>query len=675
MISYTDARTLLQELEPEYAERHLAHKKLRLFWQGRYWDDTKSVSLANLFRDQSDKPSDYGPDYKLVRNLIFDVCVKYQAFLSGLPMIRTFVERPDSRLAQARADLKERVLYATWGQANMNQTLNRISWYGPLMGDSFLGIWPDFDDCCVDAVIRSPQFAYPVQNFDGEKLDAILFCWKTTQRKAQRAFPNWDGKTTSAPVPVGEYSAQPQNATVEILEYSDSKQFVRFVGGQMVNGIEHNLGFNLFDQVPFIQVPGEPWNHGAVEQSVNLVEAGNALWSLQMQAAIDAAFPRLHLNDPMKFGETIDTGPGAILVSNPGGKAEYLIPPSSVAGVEMLQEYERAVKQDTSMPDVSFGNFEGSIATGKAINALQGAGTGSLVEMVQGVGHGVALTNWNEKALTMYQRMFSDDQIYLQGIRPSSTLDINPRQFSVSFKGKEIVGSPKNEVTFGPYIDMHTKMVMGLQGLGAGIFSKEYVRQQVGVADSEEMQEAITKEVLEEAFITALVNELTAGPTAENVDSSLASATGFLEGKPVRAPLHAPLAQSPAPAAPPAPAAGGPAFGSLPGGGQTVSPPLALPQGAPPPQQLAPGAQAAPPASSTVSLQQAQGTFAQVQLAGRAWLVGQIVAQGRADTVEVAIIDPADQEALQQAASFQVAFHIVSGEPQEESVEIGASAG
>jgi hypothetical protein len=181
--------------------------------------------------------------------------------------------------------------------------------------------------------------------------------------------------------------------------------------------IEHNLGFNLFEQVPFIFIPGEPWNHGAVEQSVNLVDAGNMLYSLMMQAMFENVFPKLVLEDPMKFGEQIDTGPGAVIPVNQGGKAYYLSTPNNAvgAGMAMLQGNEAAVKQDTSMPDVNFGQFDASIITGKAINALQGAGTGSLVEMVQGFGIGQNLVKWNEKALTIYQRMFADDTVYLQG--------------------------------------------------------------------------------------------------------------------------------------------------------------------------------------------------------------------------------------------------------------------
>jgi hypothetical protein len=67
--------------------------------------------------------------------------------------------------------------------------------------------------------------------------------------------------------------------------------------------------------------------------------------------------------------------------------------------------------------------------------------------------------------------------------------------------------------------------------------------------------------------------------------------------------------------------------------------------------------------------------FASVQLAGRAWLVGEIAATGStADAVEIAVTDDADKAVLQAAASFPTVFHHVAGEPQEQSVEIVSSA-
>lgn len=665
----------MTELQPDYQRRHHQAAKLRDYWHGRYWDniETQTQGIASLFRDVTSVKSDIGPDIKLVRNLAFDVCVKYQSFLSGLPMIRTFVERPDSRSARARADLKERVLYATWSQVNMNRVLNKMGWYTPLMGDAFLGIWPDFDDFTVKAIIRSPEHAYPILNYDGNKLDALLFVWKTTAAKAKRAFPEWNGD-----------GVDDHNKTIEIVEHSDNGSFQRWVGTQQVNGIQHDLGFNLFDQVPFIEVPEEPFNHGAVEQSINMIEAGNALWSLEMQAAIDNVFPKMIIEDPMKFPEVLDFGPGSVNAVNPGGKAYYLQTPG-MTGAPMLQAYEAAIKQDTSMPDASFGQFDASVITGKAVNALQGAGTGSLVEMVQGNGIGAALENFNEKALTIYQRMFRDDQIYLEGVRPNSASDLNPTQFAVSFKGSQIIGSPKNDVVFSPYMDQHGKLVMGLQALGAGLVSKQYGREQIGISDSDQMQEEIIGEVLEEAVIGALVQALQADPTEQNADKTEAQVVGYIDGN------GASVVRAPAPTSQTAPPAAGPpgAPATLPGGGAVVSPPLALPQGSQPPSSAgAPPPSAAPqtPSASAqadgatsqpISLQTATRALQTVTgLTGRVWLVGEIVVTGKTSgPIDVSVTDPGDRQTISQALSqYQFSFHLVSGTPSEQNVEIQAQS-
>jgi hypothetical protein len=42
----------------------------------------------------------------------------------------------------------------------------------------------------------------------------------------------------------------------------------------------------------FIPVPGEDFNHGAVEQIVSMVEMGNALGSLLFQATLENVFRR-----------------------------------------------------------------------------------------------------------------------------------------------------------------------------------------------------------------------------------------------------------------------------------------------------------------------------------------------------------------------------------------------
>ena len=102
---------------------------------------------------------------------------------------------------------------------------------------------------------------------------------------AERAYPGYDPHADAARVArrpgINWFSNRPdpsmKGTDVEIVEYSSGEEWHRWVGGQHVNGVEHDLGFNIFDQVAFIPVPDEPFNHGAVEQIVGHVDADKVL--------------------------------------------------------------------------------------------------------------------------------------------------------------------------------------------------------------------------------------------------------------------------------------------------------------------------------------------------------------------------------------------------------------
>src|SRR5437870_1582500 len=284
---------------------------------------------------------------------------------------------------------------------NMDKIFNRIGWYLPLMGDAYLGIHPDFDKNLPVPLVRSPEHAYPIPGFDKQSEQAVVFRWKVAESIAARSYE------LNAPVMQmrqdrqGKYGrGQPADPQVEIVEYSDDNEFHRWVAnvgprsasqkmGDIIGepievaGVEHDFGFNLFEHLKFIEVPDEVWGHGAVEQAINLNEMGNALYSLLFEAVIENVFPRLILEDASKAPEDIATGPGAVIPLNPGGKAYFLNPPVQALGAQesFLGLNEHNIKQMAGMPEVSFGESPASsIVTGKAINELQGAGTGSMIE-------------------------------------------------------------------------------------------------------------------------------------------------------------------------------------------------------------------------------------------------------------------------------------------------------
>lgn len=713
-ISYEEARAVKKELEMEYQSRHSDLKKLRDFWHGRYWEKWGGKdrgALSSLFKDIPRGPDRNAPDFRVVHNIIQEVCVKYQAFLSPLPMIRVYVDPPGTKTRRNQAVKKERYLYSLWGQRplSMKDILNRMAWFLPLMGDSFLGAYPDIENNTIRPIIRSPEHAFPVQSYDGSSLDQVMFGWETTKQKAARQFPTYDpdaglGHPLSRIIP-----GRKRNDKVEVLEHSDNKEFARWVDGQKVAGVEHNFGFNIFDQVAFIFVPDEPFNHGAVEQAINLNEAENVLRSLLLQAVIENVFPRYVLIDPSKAPEELDMSAGAVWGVAAGGDVKTLAPPLQALPMQQqfVQENERVIKQATAMPDAQFGSFPGGAThiSGKAINEMQGAGTGSTIEMVQGLGIGSALVSWNEKALIMGRTYFADESINVSGYETGSAIDITPRYFSKTFKGKELVGGCRNDVIFSPHLDLHNKLVMNLQAMGAGLVSKEHARNQMGIPDSEAMDEEILQERIQDIVLMGIEAEVTAAPTPEGGAAAAEKGLAYLGGDSRPAtpigPVGPPGAGAPPgspPQGPPPGGGGGMPIATMPGGGQMAAPALRMPGGSALPDAgmgpggmgQAPGAAAPgpagapgakpeletpePPSGDEVMLDQVVDSVQNLQgISGRIFLVGEILQGMTEDDVEMAITDDGDKQIIVDGVpelQGRISFVKVSAEPGEPHMEI-----
>lgn len=661
-VTYEDVQQALQELRPKHERRHWELHALRQYWQGNYWDDSTNRAgvsgVTQLFRDLKANQSDVGPDLKLVHNLLQEICVKYQTFLCPVPMIRTFRDPPFSEQKRKQATLKERVLYGTWSMNKMSRRMGEIAWFLPLMGDCFLGVWPDYDKKLVRMIVRTPENAHPVRSLNYDCLDAIIFRNEFTQRQLQAAYPNYQ------PPQPGRFrpTRQPANAggtrKEEVIEYSDESEYVTFAGGQEVRRIPHGFGFNLFTQVSFIPVPGEDFNHGAVEQIVSMVEMGNALNSLMFQATLENVFPTMVIKDPAKAPADILRGPGSVIPVNPGGDVTYLTPPAQALGVQMAFVRENADKvlEAAAMPRVSLGQSPAtSIVTGAAVNELQGAGSGSTIEMVQGTGLGPGLSEWNERALFIYANEFRDVSVPMYVIERKTGMELNGRgdANAFTFKGSEIVGSYRNEIVFSPHMNDHERLVMNLQALGANLVSKAHVREQMGVADNDAMVEEIYGEAVEEGLVGAMIQAFQQDPSPENVTKTEAQVAQFVDVSAPSQPHPLLSLGQPAPqlgAGPPPAGPGGPPSG---------------PAAPPPPSGGAP--------AGGTTLAQAQTDFLGVQgLQGKVWLVGEIVQQGATTgPVEVAVTVPGDKATLTKALpQYQMQFQVVQGQPSEQAVEV-----
>jgi hypothetical protein len=252
---------------------------------------------------------------------------------------------------------------------------------------------------------------------------------------------------------------------------------------------------------------------------------------------------------------------------------------------------------------------------------------------------------------------------------------------------------------------MQTKVVVGLQLAGAGLVSRQWQRENVGIPDSEAMDEEIVSETIQDAVLQMLVQQIT---TPEAAGGAEQQAETYIEGANAPHPLLAmspptpPLPGGAPPAGGGGPPPGGPG-GQGPGGlpianfaggqGQVMSRPLKLPPGAPVPtgEMMAGGAQGGAQGNLPSNLPQATPSnqagglvldqvaqqFQGVQgLSGRVFLVGEIVAAGQTnDPVEVDITDSSDRDVISRQIQIPMKITVIHTDtPQEQYIEVTPGA-
>jgi hypothetical protein len=257
----------------------------------------------------------------------------------------------------------------------------------------------------------------------------------------------------------------------------------------------------------------------------------------------------------------------------------------------------------------------------------------------------------------------------------------------MNIKGSQLVGSTRNDVVFMPYLDMQQKVVIGLQLAGAGLVSKEWQRNNVGIPDNEAMEEEIVSETIQMAVLQLIVQSITEPDAAPEAETK---ADAYIEGGHLPHPLismQPPPMPGQTPGGPPGGPPGGLPIGPAnqgPGpGGEVQAPPLSLPPGAPVP----PGPTQAPPGGAPVPQQAAPGggklvldqviqAFQQLQgITGQVFLVGEIVQTGETtDTIGVDITADADRDIIGRGVQFPVQIKMITGVPNEPYIEVTPGA-
>lgn len=686
-------------LEARYSDVHQTMRHLRRFWEGHMWEDEEQMtrSMVSVFRDlRHGDGQDREPDVKMTLPLIEATVSKFMALLVNPPQIS--MNRPPIGYAGLRkeetcaalADQNERFLYGLHARANVRRHFSRQSWYLPLMGSCFSGTHPDFKDKTVRFVTASPEHAYPVWDNYRENLLALGFKYELPIDVAARQWGP-EVRSLAAKVKKSPWSFARQGAdatTITVMEWYDDKVKQTLVAGHQVQGLDHGLGYCPWEETRFYDVPDQDFGKGVIEGNVPLFQKLNMLDSLELQAIIENVFARLVIIDPAMAPEDIDNSAGGVIPVGKGGDVKWIAPPSTTT--DLSNSMARGIdfsQKGTHLPPAIYGEgVASSITTGKAQHEAT-LPTGNIVEYVQG---NIADT-WealNEKAIDMTTTIFANRKVVFFGKQFRNTgwagaLE-RPEPFRLEITGSELKGWSEHELTFQPLLSMHEKVVMNLQLGGAGLVSKRYQRDAVGISDNNAMQEEIFAEQRFEIQVAALLAASQQG-TISPADLETAfvalekggSATGVPSGGAPTAP-----AAPPGMALPP---------GALPPGNQPPDPNAPLAPGTPnPTPQIAAAGDSAnaglpdvaagqPQVSSTgeFSLQGAIGDFSRIKkLKGQVWLLGEIVQRGSTDgPVEVGVELTIDKATITQGLPDEyhgkIKFMPMPDGPNEPAVEVG----
>lgn len=691
-------------LEARYADIHMTQRHLRRFWEGHMWEDQEQMtrSLAHLFRDLRHGEGDgRDPDVRMTLPLIEASVSKFMALLTNPPQITMDTPPPGhaglrkQATREALADQNEKFLYGLWARANVRRHFSKQGWYLPLMGSCFSGVHPDFKAKSMRFLTASPEHALPVWDDQMEELLAIGFKYEIPADVAARkwgravlAIAESNQKNKLVP----QWRRKTPARNIEVIEWYDDNEKQTLVAGHRVQGVEHGLGYCPWQHTAFYLVPDEPFGKGIIEGNVPLFQKLNMLDSLELQAIIENVFSRLIIINPAMAPEDIDSSAGGVIPVGQGGDVKFIAPPSTTT--DLSQSMARSIdisQKGTHLSPAMYGEgVASSITTGKAQHEST-LPTGSMVEYVQG-NIGDTWQALNEKAIDMAGQIFSNRKMVFFGkqFKNSGYLGAleKPERFRQEIKGSDLKGWSSHELSFQPLLSMHEKVVMNLQLGGAGLVSKRYQRDAIGIADNDQMAAEILEEQKVDIFMQSVLAMAGQGQvTPDNIERSfialekggspeqaLSTASSAAAAMAAPAPAGGGAPAMPPPGADALAAAADPAMTQFPPELASASNPGDTGLGQP---DMAAGAPEPQPGQFEFTLSGAVGDFSQIKkLKDDVWLVGEIVQRGGTDgPVEVMVADGIDKATIKNGLPDEyhgnLLFHVRPDGPQEPSIQVG----
>lgn len=350
--------SLAQSLAAFHSEREAHYDELEASYGGYYTERKKTgiwKKVAGKFYPSYDKSDEQRNDF--VINLAAPIVEQKRAFIGQIPSIR--VPPPDeSEEAQKLADLAEKAILGLWQYSNIGRLMSSLGFYCALFGTAIGFVWPNIKDKRPQLKIRSPRGFYPVPaDDDGNEMSCVIFEETLWGKQADAMYPGF-GYSGEAEVVTYRYI----DDEVMMVVSSDSEV--------LVSPLQHKLGFCPVVTMPNIGIPESLLGDADIERMVELGKAINRRYAIMEDVAEKMAYPLLVVKGGQDVPDPLPTGPDAYIEVGPQGSVDQIYPPNMGEGFWLsTQQLESKIATVTDTPPLMQSDFQGSIMSGKAVNA------------------------------------------------------------------------------------------------------------------------------------------------------------------------------------------------------------------------------------------------------------------------------------------------------------------
>lgn len=528
------------------------------------WQDVRAARRGDLDQVFPDLVSEEWPK-PIVANFIDTVARDLAEIVAPLPTFNCSSSTMQSDAARRFADKRTKVAMHYVYNSKLE---NQMQWGADHYFSYGLGVFyvePDYQDKCPRINIEEPVGGYPEWDRFG-RIRTYTKRFVGDREILKNQFPEWADQIEQA----AKDRAAPGQSEVELVRYLSSDQLALILVAQvpvaLVN-VPNRLG-----EVP-VAIAYRPWldprsPKGQFDDVLWMQLARDALAKLQLEAAEKSVQAPLALPSDV---QEIATGPDAVLRTATPEKIRRVpmdINPGVFTESQFLLE---EMRQGTRYPQARSGHMDGSIVTGRGVQALMG-GFDSQIKAAQSA-FALALQDVIRLCFKMDETFWPNQEKSVRGYMAGAPYEIK------YIPARDIKGSHWVDVSYGfaSGLDPNRAVVMLLQLRAEKAFSRDFFQRQLPFdfdvgeenrkVDVEETREAIKQGVF--AYVQAIPAMAQQGIDPSEAVARLSQIVqGLKDGKAIEDVVQAAFAPSPPPTPSPGPdmTQGGPGGPGGPGG-------------------------------------------------------------------------------------------------------------